>query len=288
MSTIEEVKHSQPTFGKVQLLLNDVFKLSRILGSFPIDAKFSGLSTFNLATGVIIYLSAATIAITLSCALWQEDTPLPYKLVFSMLMTLPTSFHLLNLSWLVTNRSLFVELYDDLKDIEYNLWENGVDWFHKPSWCTKYLSFVFGSLFYTSWEVLQDNYHFLNVVIVQHVTVPNIFIVLSQYLALMETCLSLFRVIRLLEESRTVIKLNEKVLALCSKVNALYERQLVFYILKIFVSNIFVIYINIIYYDFFRPNIIWILLSLFLAFNPLFLIIKCIGNISEEVLILYY
>ncbi|KAE8573895.1 Gustatory receptor 116b [Halyomorpha halys] len=272
-----------PTIGKVPLILNDIFKLSRLIGTFPMNSEFSGISKFNLAKGLVLYLSVAVFAIPLLYSLWQKETPLANKITFTTQILLQTLFHLINLPWLVTNRFILKELYEDLKDIDYHLWKNGVDWFHKPSWSTKYFSFVIAILYLITWEIGHDLCTFFVYNIIHYLTIPGIYSIMSQYIALIQICLSMLRDIRLLQDMRTVVKLNEKVLALCRKVNTLYEQQLLFYIVSIFFIYLFTIYTKIVHSNFFEDSAAWHLTRLLLFLHPLFPIIRCVGCISKEV-----
>ncbi|CAH1404144.1 unnamed protein product [Nezara viridula] len=52
----------------------------------------------------------------------------------------PMVFYWIHLTWMIKNRCLLKELYEELKEIEYSFCENGISWFYKATWRTKYLS----------------------------------------------------------------------------------------------------------------------------------------------------
>ncbi|CAH1404146.1 unnamed protein product [Nezara viridula] len=106
-----------PTIGKIKLILDDVFKLSRWLGTYPIDEEYSSISKLNLAKGVILYFLASVIAIeSLYGRLTVEEVPLS-TIITQLLRILPIIIlHWINLACLVSNRKL-AKLYYDV-----NLW----------------------------------------------------------------------------------------------------------------------------------------------------------------------
>lgn len=283
-----KVTPCSPTIGKVRQILKEVFRLPRILGTCPINPEFSGISKSNLVKGLIIYVFAALYATQLLCWLWESNEALSNKITFSIQIFLQVMFHLINLPCLVTNRSLFSELNDDLKDIEYNLWSNGISWFYKPNWHVKYFSFFLSIIYLIIWDVYHDFFEFIVFNIVHYMTIPSIYSIMNQYLALLQICLSLLRGIRLLEDTRTSVQLTEKVLSLCQKVNTLHEQQFLLYIVGTFFISLFTIYTKLIHSNFFEDDAVWHILRLFLVMHPLLLIIRCMGYITEEVLMLYY
>ncbi|CAH1404145.1 unnamed protein product [Nezara viridula] len=96
-----------PTIGKIKLILDDVFKLSRWLGTYPIDEEYSSISKLNLAKGVILYFLASVIATeSLYGRLTVEDVPLS-TIITQLLRILPIIIlHWINLACLVSNRKL--------------------------------------------------------------------------------------------------------------------------------------------------------------------------------------
>ncbi|KAE8573230.1 Gustatory receptor 116a, partial [Halyomorpha halys] len=275
------LRPNQP-LGKVPLILNDVFKLSKVLGSFPINSEFSGIAKFNVAKGLVLNLLAVAYAIHLSNVIWQREMPLGNKIAFSVQIVLQASFNFINLSTLVANSLLLKELYEELKDVEYDLWKNGVDWFYKASWYTKYFGFVSAIIYLVIWEIVHDFFKYILFNLIHFMTVPTAFSIMSQYMALLQICLTLIRDIRQLEDTRAMVKLYEKVLTVCRKVNTIYEQQIFLYIVSIFFIYIFTIYREVHHPMVLQKNVIWHIFRLFLFLHPLFPILRCIGCISEE------
>ncbi|KAE8573978.1 Gustatory receptor 118b [Halyomorpha halys] len=269
----------QPTIGKVQQVLNDVFKFSRVLGTFPIDSKYSGISKYNFAKGAVLYVLAAIIVIVLSHIV-TLDGNLSRQVRFILQSVLTIIFHLANLVSLLGNRRLVKELYDELMDIEYQLWKNNIDWSYKPSWCLTYIFFTLPIIFNLAWEIIITSGKNIELRLPYYVTHSALFSITSQYLALLQLCLSLLRHVKTIQESGTVIKLTDKILALYQKVNILHETQLLIYILNIFLVILVSIYAKIIQGE--PINIVtacWMVNFV----SPLFLITLCTGYISQEV-----
>ncbi|KAE8572996.1 Gustatory receptor 118a, partial [Halyomorpha halys] len=236
-----KVKPCQPTIGKVRLVLKDVFKLSRVIGTFPIDFQYSNISKINLAKGLVLYFLTVVVAIVPLYFLTLENVSLRIKVPEIIRMIPIFILHWTHLSHLVLKRSLLKGVYDELKDIEYQFWKMDINWFHKPSWCTKYLSFAVMTVCGIGWEVLYPRPNVL-FRLPNHITYISLFSITSQYLALLQICLSMLRQVRAVEESGTIVKLTDKLLALCHDVNALYEPQLLLYIVNIFVIILAVVY----------------------------------------------
>ncbi|CAH1404143.1 unnamed protein product [Nezara viridula] len=229
------VRPYQQNIGKVKLMLNDIFKVSRVIGTFPIDSEYSGISRYNLAGGVFLYVIGSGAITVITHCMPNDDVALPSRILFIFEITPIIFFHSINLLWLVVNRGLMKELYDELMDLEYQLWKRGIDWSYNPSRCLKYLGPIAMAFFGIYWEIFYTKWKNIEFRIPQHIIYPPLISVTSQYLALLQVCHSLLKVIRTIEESGTVIKLTDKVLTALQKVNTLYEPQLLTYISNLFV-----------------------------------------------------
>lgn len=271
----------QPTIGKVELVLNDVFKLSRMIGTFPIDKEYSCISKYNLTKGLTLYV-LATIVISASTSRESYDDVLKLDRKRYTLHTIFTViFHFINLANLVGNRGLVKKIYDELKDIEYILWKSGIDWYYRPSWCIKYLGFTCMVICHAMWEIFYNRWENMRLRIPLHITYPALFSITSQYLALLQVCLSILKQIRITEDNGTVVKLNDKISSFCQNVNTLYGPQLFFYVVNLFLVNLFSIYIKIIQRVAINiVTICWIGIYT----GPLLAMTIYAGYISEEVL----
>ncbi|KAE8573979.1 Gustatory receptor 118c [Halyomorpha halys] len=270
----------QPTIGKVDQVLNGVFKPSRLFGTFPIDSEYSGISKYNFAKGVVLYVLVSIIA-TASVSIQSHDDQILMHKVRFILQTIPNIiFHLTNLVSLLGNRRLVKKLYDELKDIQYQLWKNNIDWFYKPSWYLQYAGFIAALITNLIFEILYTRWQNIEIRFPYYITYVSLYSITSQYLALLQLCLSILRHVKTIQESGTVIKLTDKVLALCQKVNTLYEAQLLAYISNIFFVLLIVIYFKTILGETFNAITVWWIVSLV---SPLLLITLCTGYISQEV-----
>ncbi|KAE8573888.1 Gustatory receptor 114a [Halyomorpha halys] len=272
---------SQPTIGKVVLILNDVFKFSRVVGTFPINSEYSGICKVNLIKCFFLYLSLTVSAvISFYGIIFEVRTMLAVKLWRIIYCVSSVIFYWIHLAWLIKNRMLLYELYEELKNIEYHLWRNGVFWSYKPSWCSKYLCFSIICLSDTFSFIIYNKYRTFLDISGSMLMYYALIIIMSQYTTLIEVLLSVLRVIRQVEESKTVVKLDDKLLALCQKVNTLYEPQLFVYIVVIFVLNLFFAYVTILRKEYFLPlPTFWLMSFIF----PLFQMIIIVGNFSHEV-----
>ncbi|KAE8573894.1 Gustatory receptor 115c [Halyomorpha halys] len=275
-----QVKPCHPTIGKVEKILNDVFKLSRILGTFPIDKEYSGISKYNLAKGFVLYVLAGVIITVWANCIPHDGLPMFDKVRFICQIIPIIFFHLTNLVSLVGKRLLVKELCDELKDIEYQMWRNGINWSYKPLWCIKYIGFTVMIISDLLWETVYQRWKNIELRITHHLTYPALHSITGQYLALLQLCLSISRKVRTIEDSETVIKLTDKLSVLYEKVNTLYEVQLFTYILNIFIVMLVVIYVKIV-----QGEIIYIGTVCWMAnyVSPLLMIVLCTGYISQEV-----
>ncbi|KAE8573893.1 Gustatory receptor 115b [Halyomorpha halys] len=275
-----EVKPCQPTIGKVELILNDVFKLSKVLGTFPINKEYSGISKYNLAKGFVLYVLAGVIITVWANSIPHHDLPMVDKVRFICQIIPIIFFHLTNLVSLVGKRLQVKELYDELKDIEYQMWRSGIDWAYKPSWFIKYIGFLCMIVTHLMWETFHTKWKYVEIRITHHITYPALHSIISQYLILLQLCLSISRKVRTIEDSDTVIKLTDKLSALCEKVNTLYEAQILAYIINIFVVMLVVVYVKII-----QGTVIYIGTVLWVGtyITPLLLITLYTGFISQQV-----
>ncbi|KAE8574078.1 Gustatory receptor 119c, partial [Halyomorpha halys] len=215
----------QPTIGKVDLVLDDVFNFSRLIGMFPIDFRVSVIHRCNLAKGIILYLPTSAISIlVLHRSISSEDVLLETKVSFTIITLTPILLILIHFACLIRNKCLLKELYDELKGIEYQFWKSGVGWFHRTNWFTKYFSIPIMLVSCLVWDTIDGNqlpeataYYFIYTAFLT---------IMIQYAILIQVFLSILRSIRTIEESRIVIQLADKLLALCRNVNTLYAPQL--------------------------------------------------------------
>lgn len=275
------VRPYQHIHSRVRLILNDVFKLSRWLGTFPIDKEYSSVSKLYLATGVVLYSVTTFIAITsLYTIVNSKDVSLSTTITESIKIIPNTILHWTNIACLIYNRKLAKVLHDELEDIEYQFWKSGTELFYKASWFTKYLSPVTMFINGIIWEVYYEKIGTFLTRIPNHITFVALFTITSQYLALLQICLSLLKMIRRFEDSETVIKLSDKVLSLCHVVNSLYETQFLLYIVNIFAVILAVVYKGIVEnMPIYIGTVFW---KLSLA-CPLALVILHVRYISDEV-----
>ncbi|CAH1404142.1 unnamed protein product [Nezara viridula] len=146
------MRRYEQNIDKVKLMLNDVFKLSRVIGTFPIDSEYSGISKYNLAGGVIFYvLGSIILTVSAHCVL-RDDEILHSRILYIFEITPIIIFHSINLLWLVVNRRLMKQIYDELMEIESQLCNRGIDWSYNPSWRIKYLGLITMALCYILWE----------------------------------------------------------------------------------------------------------------------------------------
>ncbi|KAE8573411.1 Gustatory receptor 112, partial [Halyomorpha halys] len=270
----------QPTISKVELVLNDIFKLSRAFGTFPINSKYSGICKVNLLKSIFIYLPLTLIAVILVCWVVNQQYKLLALKIMDMVYTIsPVIFYWVHLAWMIKNMALLKEVFNELKDIEYHLWNNGVRWCYKYSWYTKYLLLV--GIFFSdmTWVIINEKYQsFINIV-GTNVMYYAVITVMNQYTTLIQLLQTLLRSARSIEESKTVIKLADKLSALCQSVNMLYEPHIFLYIVVIFVVSLFAIYMTILLKESLPEIIVWALLLMF----PLVQIVISVGNFSHEV-----
>ncbi|CAH1408131.1 unnamed protein product [Nezara viridula] len=266
---------------KVEMVFKDIFKFSRVFSTFPIDNEYSDISKFNIAKGIVLYLLADIFGFELLYRFSiHENFIMGGKIVFA-LQTIPAiMFYWIHIAWLIRNKSLFKELYDELKDIEHILWESGICWFYKPAWCTKYLSLTAMIISGTLWDILDDilnpEEQLYNMIFIALISVIN------QYAILVQVMLSILREIRTIEESETVIKLTDKLLAVCQKVNTFYEPQIFFYIVIVYLLILSTIYGMAIEVETLSLiSSIWLLSFV----SPLIHIIICVDYFSHEVIL---
>ncbi|KAE8573892.1 Gustatory receptor 115a [Halyomorpha halys] len=241
-----QVTPYQPTSGKVELVLDDVFKLSRVLGTFPIDKEYFCISKYNLAKGFVLYVLGIIIITVWANSVPHENLSIFHKLRFIFQIILIVIFHLTNLVSLVGKRQIVRELYDELKDIEYQFLKNGIDFSYKPSWSIKYIGFTTMIICEIVWETVYQRWKNVELRAPHHIAYPPLFSITGQYLGLLQLCLSILRQVRRMEDIDTVIKLTAKESAFCDKMNTLYEALLLAYVLNIFAVIIIVIYVKII------------------------------------------
>ncbi|KAE8574079.1 Gustatory receptor 119d, partial [Halyomorpha halys] len=235
----------QPAIGKVDLVLNDVFKLSRLIGTFPIDQEYSAISKWNLAKATILYLPGTIMAILqIRWLILLENVLFVDKVTYSLQTTLPIGFCWIHIAWLVRNRCLMKDLYGELKDMEYNLWKSGICWIHKPNCCIKYITLAIMLVSIISWDTMNGfanpenfTYYIFDVALVT---------ITSDYAILVQVFLSILTYVRAIEDSHIVIKLADKVLALCRKFNKLYELQIVWYLAFVYFYILFSVFIMIV------------------------------------------
>ncbi|CAH1397547.1 unnamed protein product [Nezara viridula] len=128
-----------PTIGKIELVFNDIFKFYRMTGSFPIDSEYSGISKSNLVKVAILYLAITLIVLKKICKMILSSESMPATLAY-MFQHIPTTiFFWVHLTHLIRNRKFLTELYEELMDIEYQMWKSDVCWSYKPDWFAKYL-----------------------------------------------------------------------------------------------------------------------------------------------------
>ncbi|KAE8573410.1 Gustatory receptor 111 [Halyomorpha halys] len=278
----------QPTIGKVELILNDVFKLSRFIGTFPIDSEYSGISKLDIAK-VVLYIFPSILATIVSCWIFlNEDLFVALKIVSTIHAMSPVIFYWIHLAWLLNYRFLLEEFYKEMKDVEYILWKSGVYWFYKPSWFTKYLSLAVMSACSLTWIILYVGIR--NSAIIDHVRAISsittflmftaLMTVVNQYSTLVVVLVSILREIKSVTESKTVIKLTDQLLNLCQKVNSIYEPQIFIYIIIIFAINLFYIYGRMILQEYFSTlSLIWLMSFI----SSLVYIVISIREFSQEV-----
>ncbi|KAE8573891.1 Gustatory receptor 114d [Halyomorpha halys] len=269
----------QPTIGVVRMVLNDVFKLSRVIGTFPIDSEYSRICKKNLARRIFLYILPSAIAMMFFHQIIVDEYEIFSAKIWKIIYSISSAiFYWIDLVWLIRNRILLKEFYYELKDIEYNLWKNGVFWSYKPSWSTKYLCMIGMFLCVLFW--ITKYYQKIIYIIATYIMVNALINIMCQYTILLQVLLSVLREIKSIEDSRTVVKLTDKLLALCQNVNALYEPQLFWYILAIFMFNLFFIYVSILRKAHFTPiYVIWLMFFIF----PLVQTVNSVANFSQEV-----
>ncbi|KAE8574081.1 Gustatory receptor 119b, partial [Halyomorpha halys] len=269
----------QLTIGKIDLVLNDVFKFSRFIGTFPIDHEYSGISKLILVKCVILNLPADFILIFISYqTTLLQDILLSEKLMYAVQTIPPILFCWVHLAWIMRNKCLLKELYDEFKDTEYHLWKSGISWIYKPNLWRKYLSVAAMLVSSILWDIFVDgsegleNFSF-------YIIHTALITIVSQYVDLVQVLLSFLREIRTIEESKTVIMLTDKLFSLCQKIIAVYEPQLFLYIVVVYLFILFTVY------DFMMEGeavnligVIWILSFM----SPLILIVICVGEFYEE------
>ncbi|CAH1397548.1 unnamed protein product [Nezara viridula] len=274
----------KPTIGKVELVLNDVFKLSRMIGTFPIDKEYSAISKYNLTKGLTLYV-LATIVISASTSRESYDDVLESERArYAFQFILTVILHFIHLAYLVGNRRLVNKLYNELKEIEYLFWKNGVDCCYRPSWCVKYLGFIFITICHVAWETYYTRWIHLELRIPSHINYPAVFSITSQYLALLQICQSILKQIKTIEENVTVVRLKDKILSLCQNVNTLYEPQLLCYIVNVFLVILGALYVKTIQH---APMSIGTICWFVIYTWPLVVITLYVGNISEETKLVY-
>lgn len=270
----------QENIDKIKLILDDLFKLSRLIGTFPIDSDYSGISKYNLTKGMVIYVIVSTIIMVLSNCVTNDDVEQPEKVLYIFQIAPIVIFHLINLLWLVVNSHLIKEIYDELKDIEYQLSNIGLDQSYSLSWFVKYLGFAAMIVFGIVWEVFYKRWKHIEFRLPHHMTYPSLIAVMNQYLSLLQICYSMLKLIRMIEESDAVIKLTDKLLAVFQKLNSLYEPQLLAYISNIFLVILVMSYVKIIMgSSIYVGTVSWVIAYL----TPLLMITLYSGYISQEV-----
>ncbi|KAE8573069.1 Gustatory receptor 119h [Halyomorpha halys] len=268
-----------PTTGKVDLVLKDVFKFSRLIGTFPIDYDYSAISTSNLAKGVILHLSSAAIGVLLVYGVTSDESILLSEKLMCILQIIPPiMFYWIYLARIIRNKWLLKEVYDELKDIEYHMWKNGVNWCYKPNWFSKYLSVTANLISSMLWDAV-DGYQNPNYMVCYLIHTTLIAIV-TQYANLLHVLTSILRDIRMIEDSKSVIKLTDKLFALCEKVMTVYEPQICLYIIVIYLFLLFTIYIMfIIVENMISIDVIWMMSFM----SPLVQIVLHVTVFSKEV-----
>lgn len=276
-----EITPSIPTIGKVEMFLKDVFKLPRLIGTFPIDNDYYSISKSNLAKGVVLYFSCCALALIGAVKYISNEHLFSQKYTYVQRTVPAMIFYWIHLSWIIRNRKLLQEVYDDLKDIEYCLWTNGVRWNYKSTWSTKYLSLTAMYISGFLWDVLDEFRLFVDI--------PYYFIygalmnIVIQYAILVQLLRSALRCVRSLRGSSTVVVLTDKLLDLCQKMNQLYEPQLFFYIVVVYKLILSSVYIQIVVGETLAEVcIVWLMSFMF----PLVQTIMNIGEFSQEVLAL--
>ncbi|KAE8573412.1 Gustatory receptor 113 [Halyomorpha halys] len=270
----------QPTIGKIERVFNDVFKFARVIGTFPINSEYSGISKMSLVKSILLHFVPTAIAIRSSYRrAFYKHGMLAVKLWKIIYYMSSVIFYWIHLVWLMRKRILLKELYEEMKDIEYDLWKNNVYWFYKTSWCRKYLSMSAILATVVLWII---NNNFNNVInIIASYQMFNAFInVISQYANVVEVLTSILKEVKLIEGSVTVVRLTDKLLALCQHVNTLYEPQLFLYIFFVFLHNLFYIYTTILQEEHLSLNgSVWIMSFIF----PLVQTVVTVGAFSQEV-----
>ncbi|KAE8573896.1 Gustatory receptor 117a [Halyomorpha halys] len=272
---------SQPTIGKVELGLNELFQVPRMIGTFPIDYNYSEISKFNLTKGIVFNLLTAAISITWfnSFSLRKEKSFIE-KVGNILQIVLPLCFSWINLMWLISNKCLVKEIYEELIDMEHHLSKRVVRILYNTTWLTKYLSLTLMVASDVVWELICDELRNPQDIVVYSSAYAPLHLVMSQYVGLVEVLLSILRGVRSIEESESVIKLTDKLLALCQKVNTLYGLQLFLYINIVFFTILILAYVPIHDWLSFSPILtIWAISF----FSPLVQIILYIGNFNHEV-----
>ncbi|KAE8573890.1 Gustatory receptor 114c [Halyomorpha halys] len=281
MIDIIEVR-CQPTLGKIEQVFKDIFKLSRMVGTFPINSDYSGLCKINLSKSVILYLSlTANAMMSLYRIILDASDMVAGRLSKTIFYTSSVSFYWIHLTWLIKNRMLLKEIYEELKDMEYNLWKHGVYWVYKPSWRTKYLCLTAICLSDFLSFMFYERYLRIKEVIGCMIMYYALIVIICQYTTLVNALLSILREIRSIEDNKTVIKLTNELLALCQKVNTLYEPQLLLYIVVIFIIDLFFIYVSIL-----RKELVNLIVGAFwmMSFvSPLVQLLVRVAAFSQEV-----
>ncbi|KAE8573068.1 Gustatory receptor 119g [Halyomorpha halys] len=269
----------QPTIGKVDDVLNEVFKLSRFIGTFPIDYEYSAISQLNLAKGIILYLPSGVMVVSLVYRIiLQDDALLAHKVTYVLQSLPPILFCYMHVARLIRSKGLLNEIYNELKEIGYNLWKCGVCWFYKPHWCTKYLSLAVMLGSSLLWDIpdgtLCLEYLPFYIIDIAFITI------MSEYAILVQVLTSILRSIKKVEESKTVVMLIDKLLTLSKKLNTLYEPQLVWYIVVVYLLILFTVFDLILAM---KTIMGFPLISLMSLLFPIAQIIMNVGYFSQEV-----
>lgn len=276
-----KVAPCNPTIGKVEIVLNGIFKFHRMTATFPIDSEYLGISKSNLVKSVIIYLPITASVLRNIFQKVSISTSLGGFLVYMFQNLPPVVFFWIHLTWLTWNRNFLKELYEELKDIEYHIWKSRVSWSYKPSWFVKYLSITTMTVCEIVWEIIYNDCKDIDETIMSIFIFCILLNVITQYVLLLKLLLSVLRSIRTIEESKVVIKLTDKLLALCHNVNTLYGPQLFLYIVITFFLILFTVYhLVIVNAQISLPTIIWMLTFFF----PLVQILMDVGAFSQEVI----
>ncbi|KAE8573067.1 Gustatory receptor 119f [Halyomorpha halys] len=273
----------QPTTGMVDLVLKDVFKFSRFIGTFPIDYEYSGISKTNLAKGIILYIPAVVIGISLLHRMSsREEIFLSEKLLYVVETIPPIMFYWIHLVWLIRNKSVLKELYDELLDIEYQLRKSGVCWNYESNWYTNYLGVTSMLVTSISWDIFVENFVYLkNTEYIAFYIIHTVLItIINQYMAMVKLSLTILRDIRTIEDSKIVVKLTDEVLALCQKIITVYEPHIFLYVVVIYLVLLFTAYCMIIGIETLNAiGVIWLMSFM----CPLVQIVMTVGKFYKEV-----